>query len=195
MQFDPENYPVADYKFNASSTLGIIAREYEVTQLTQLLQTMKPESPLYPALIESIVDNMNLSNREELLETLKKASQPNPQAQQMQMQVQQAQLAFQQSQTQALQAQAQESQARAGKLVAEAQAVPEEVEIDKINAITRNLKEGDQDDKEFERRMRVAETMLKEREVITRERSQADSESKNEQTSQAEQLLMSRLTQ
>ena len=27
MQFDPENYPVADYKFNASSTLGIIARE------------------------------------------------------------------------------------------------------------------------------------------------------------------------
>jgi hypothetical protein len=113
----------------------------------------------------------------------------------MQMQVQQAQLAFQQSQTQALQAQAQESQARAGKLVAEAQAVPEEVEIDKINAITRNLKEGDQDDKEFERRMRVAETMLKEREVITRERSQADSESKNEQTSQAEQLLMSRLTQ
>jgi hypothetical protein len=40
MQFDPENYPVADYKFNASSTLGIIAREYEVTQLVQLLQTM-----------------------------------------------------------------------------------------------------------------------------------------------------------
>jgi hypothetical protein len=29
MQFDPESYPVADYKFNASSTLGIIAREYE----------------------------------------------------------------------------------------------------------------------------------------------------------------------
>jgi len=40
MQFDPENYPVADYKFNATSTLGIIAREYEVTQLVQLLQTM-----------------------------------------------------------------------------------------------------------------------------------------------------------
>ena len=41
MQFDPENYPVADYKFNATSTLGIIAREYEVTQLVQLLQTME----------------------------------------------------------------------------------------------------------------------------------------------------------
>lgn len=195
MQFDPEHYPVSDYKFNASSTLGIIAREYEVTQLTQLLQTMKPESPLYSALIESIVENMNLSNREELLATLKKASEPNPQQQQMAMQQQQAQLEFQQSQTAAIQAQAQEFAARANKLTAEAQAVPQELEIDKINAITRNLKEGDQDDREFDRRMRVAEAMLKEREVITKERSQADSEAKNEQTSQAEQLLMSRLTQ
>ena len=66
MQFDPENYPVADYKFNASSTLGIIAREYEVTQLVQLLQTMQKDSPLYNTLIQSIIDNMNLSNREEL---------------------------------------------------------------------------------------------------------------------------------
>ena len=45
MQFDPENYPVADYKFTATSTLGIIAREYEVTQLVQLLQTMQARQP------------------------------------------------------------------------------------------------------------------------------------------------------
>ena len=169
MQFDPETYPVADYRFNASSTLGIIAREYEVTQLVQLLQTMGQESPLYPTLIQSIVDNMNLSNREELIAAMSQAMQPNPQAQQMQMAVQQAQMAFQQSQTAALNAQAQESAARAGKLVAEAQAVPEELEIDKINAITRNLKEGDQDDKEFERRMKVAEVLLKERQLEGKE--------------------------
>ena len=161
MQFDPENYPVADYKFNASSTLGIIAREYEVTQLVQLLQTMGKESPLYNTLIQSVIDNMNLSNREELLASLAQASQPNPQAQQMQQQVQQLQMQFQQSQTQALSAQAQESQARAAKLAAEAAVVPQELEIDKINAITRNLREGDQEDKEFERRMRVADTLLK----------------------------------
>jgi hypothetical protein len=111
MQFDPENYPVSDYKFNATSTLGIIAREYEVTQLVQLLQTMKQDSPLYSTLIQSIVDNMNLSNREELLAAMAKASQPNPEAQQMAMAAQQAQLEFQQSQTAALSAQAQESQA------------------------------------------------------------------------------------
>ena len=165
MQFDPENYPVADYKFNASSTLGIIAREYEVTQLVQLLQTMGKDSPLYNTLIQSVVDNMNLSNREELVAALAQASQPNPQAQQMQQQIQQLQMQFQQSQTQALAAQAQESQARAAKLAAEAQAVPMELEIDRINAVTRNLREGDAEDKEFERRMRVADTLLKERQI------------------------------
>ena len=195
MQFDPENYPVADYKFNASSTLGIIAREYEVTQLVQLLQTMQKDSPLYNTLIQSIIDNMNLSNREELLTAMQQAMQPNPEAQQMAQAAQQAQLQFQQSQTAALSAQAQESQARATKLAAEAQAVPQELEIDKINAITRNLKEGNEDDREFERRMRVAETMLKEREVQAKEKGNQRQETRDEETRQAEQMLMQRLTQ
>jgi hypothetical protein len=168
MQFDPDNYPVADYKFNASSTLGIIAREYEVTQLVQLLQTMQQDSPLYPVLIQSIIDNMNLSNREELIASLQQASQPNPEAQQMAQAAQQAQLQFQQSQTAALTAQAQESQARAQKYAIEAQLAPQELEIEKIEAITRNLREGDQDDKEFERRLKVAQTLLKEKEVASR---------------------------
>jgi len=172
MQFDPENYPVSDYKFNASSTLGIIAREYEVTQLVQLLQTMGQDSPLYMTLVQSVIDNMNLSNREELLSAMQQAMQPTQEAQQMQMQAQQMQMAaqqaqmqFQQSQTNALNAQADESAARAQKLVAEAQAVPVELEIDRINAITRNLKEGDAEDKEFERRMKLAETLIKEKQV------------------------------
>lgn len=165
MQFDPENYPVKDYKFNATSTLGIIAREYEVTQLVQLLQTMKQDSPIYPVLIQSIVDNMNLSNREELIASMQQAQQPNPEAQQAAMQAQQAQLAFQQSQTAALSAQAQESQARAQKYSVEAQLEPQEVEIKRIEAITRNLQAGDQDDKEFERRLKVAQAITKDKEV------------------------------
>jgi hypothetical protein len=174
MQFDPDNYPVKDYKFNSSSTLGIIAREYEVTQMVQLLQTMKQDSPLYPVLIQSIIDNMNLSNREELVQALQQASQPNPQAQQMAMQAQQAQIEFQQSQTAALAAQAQESQARAQKYSVEAQLAPQELEIEQIEAVTRNLREGDQDDKEFERRLKVAQTLLKEKEVEKRANSQGN---------------------
>ena len=165
MQFDPESYPVADYKFNATSTLGIIAREYEVTQLVQLLQTMKQDSPIYPVLIQSIIDNMNLSNREELIASMQQAGQPDPQQQQMAMAAQQSQMAFQQSQTAALNAQAAESQARAGKYTVETQLAPEELQVDKINAITRNLQAGDEDDKEFERRLKVANALLKESEI------------------------------
>jgi hypothetical protein len=180
MQFDPENYPVADYKFNATSTLGIIAREYEVTQLVQLLQTMQQDSPLYPVMIQSIIDNMNLSNREELIATMQQAQQPNPEAQQMQQAVQQAQMEFQQSQTAALSAQAQESQARATKYAIEAQLAPEELEIDKINAITRNLQAGDQDDKEFERRIKIADALLKEKQIEGK-RPNAPDNQRNEQ--------------
>jgi len=180
MQFDPENYPVADYKFNATSTLGIIAREYEVTQLVQLLQTMKQDSPIYPVLIQSIIDNMNLSNRDELIASMTQAQQPDPQAQQMAMAAQQAQMEFQQSQTAALQAQAAESQARAQKYAMETQLAPEELQIDKINAITRNLKEGDQEDKEFERRLKVADVLLKESQIEGK-RPNANDTDRNEQ--------------
>ena len=169
MQFEPELYPVADYKFHTSSSLGIIAREYEVTQLVQLLQTMSPDQPMYPKLVTSIIDNMNLSNREELIATLEQANQPDPQAQQAAQAAQQAQLAFQQSQTAALNGQAQESQARAQKLAVEAQAIPEELQIDRIKAATTNLKSGDADDKEFEKRLKISQQLLKEREVAVKE--------------------------
>ena len=165
MQFDPEQYPVSDYKFIATSTLGIIAREYEVTQLVQLLQTMKQDSPLYPVLIQSIIDNMNLSNREELIATMQQASQPNPQAQQLSTMAQQSQLELQQSQTNALNGQAAESQARAAKIAVETQIAPQELEIDRIQAVTKNLQAGDADDKEFERRLKVADRLLKERQL------------------------------
>ena len=165
MQFEPELYPVADYKFELTSSLGIIAREYEVTQLVQLLQTMSPESPLYPALIQSIIDNMNLSNREQLIQTLQQAGQPSPEQQQAQQASMQAQMAFQQSQTNALNGQAAESEARAQKIAAETKAIPVELEIDQIKAVTSNLQVGTADDKEFERRLKIADAQLKEKKL------------------------------
>ena len=163
MQFEPEIYPVNDYKFEVTSSLGIIAREYEVTQLVQLLQTMGSDSPLYPVLIQSIIDNMNISNREQLIQVIQQASQPNPQAQEAQQAAQQVQLQFQQSQTNALNGQAAESTARAQKIAQETKAIPVELENDRIKAIATNLKAGNEDDKEFERRMKVTDKLLEER--------------------------------
>jgi hypothetical protein len=130
---------------------------------------MQQDSPLYPVLIQSIIDNMNLSNREELVAALQKASQPDPQQQQMQQQMQQAQMqaqmAFQQAQTAALESQAQESAARAQKIMVEAQTIPQELEIDRIKAITTNIRKGEEDDREFERRLKIADRLLKEKEI------------------------------
>jgi len=165
MQYEPELYPVSDYNFNATSTLGIVAREYEVSQLVQLLQTMGKDTPYYPIMLKSIVDNMNVSNREELIGLIDKAAEPSPEATQAQEETRQAELAFQASQTSALEAQAAESEARAQKLMIEAQAIPAEMEIDRIKAITTNLKDGESDDKEFERRLKVADRMLKEKQM------------------------------
>ena len=190
MQYEPELYPVSDYNFCATSSLGIIAREYEVSQLVQLLQTMGKDTPYYPVMLKSIVDNMNVANREELIDLIDKASQPTPEAQQAQEESRQAELAFQASQTAALSSQAEESNARAVKLAAEAQAVPQEVEIARMKAITTNLQAGDGDDKEFERRMRVAEGILKERQVDLQERKDL----REAQPNVAENALMERLS-
>ena len=165
MQYDPERFGFGDYSFTATGTSGIMAREYEVTQLGQLLQSMPPDSPLYPKIVEAMVDSMALNNRETLMATLQEASKPNPEAQQAAQAQQQAALRFQNSQATALESQAQKDQAAAQKTMAEAQAIPEKLRIDLIKASTTNLNEGSDDEKEFEKRIRVAELMLQEKKI------------------------------
>ena len=169
MQYDPDNFPAQDYKFVASSSLGVIAREYEVTQLVQLLQTLGQDSPMYPMLVEAVIENMSLSNREGMISQLREMNKPNPQAQQLQQAQLEMQMAAAQAQTALYQAQAAESQSRAGKLQAETQAIPTKLENDRIRAISSNLQVGSQDDKEFERRAKLAELVLKEREIASKE--------------------------
>lgn len=167
MQYDPDNYPAQDYSFIASSSLGIIAREYEVTQLVQLLQTMSQDSPIYTQLIVSIIDNMNLSNREELIKTIKEASQPTPEQQQAQEESRQAQLRNQNAQTAVFESQAEESYARARKYMVEAQAVPYEMETERLDAVLKDLDEGV--NKDFEKRLKIADRLLNERKIALQE--------------------------
>jgi hypothetical protein len=161
MQFDPENFPVKDYKFTASSTLGIIAREYEVSQLISLLQTMKPDTPLYGALIQSVIDNMNLSNREELIATLAKASQPTPEQQEAQQKEQMRLEQEHQAKLAVYQGEAAETTARAEKYRVETELEPRKVMNDFIEAITQGMDNNDGDAMEFDRRMQILDRMIK----------------------------------
>ena len=167
MQFDPDNYPAKDYNFNTTSTLGIMAREYETAQLTQLLQTMSPESPAYDVLIQAIIDNSSVTNREELIITLQKAKEQSPEQQQEQQRVQKLQEDFQSSQTAALNGQAAEAQARAQKYAEETRLMPEDIKTNRIKAMASM---EDEDTKQFSQRVQMANTLLKEREVATKER-------------------------
>ena len=164
MQFEPELFPVNDYKFIATSTLGIVAREYEVAQLVQLLQTMPQDSPVYPVILQSIIDNMNITNREDLIETMVQAQQPNPEQQQMQQAIAEEDRAFKNSQTAALTAQANESNARAKKIELEGRGIPVELETDRIKAVASSVSATD-DDKDFEKRMRIASLALDEKKL------------------------------
>jgi len=170
MQFDPEHYPVSDYKFVPSSSLGVIAREYEVTQLVQLLQTLGQDSPMYPMLVSAVIDNMGLSNREEIIAQMQQAAQPNPEQQQMQQQQIQLQMAQLQAQVQLIQAQTMEAQARAQKYSVESQLEPQVVQAKLAAALSTNLQEGNADENEFAKRAKIAELMLKEKDIVSNER-------------------------
>jgi formaldehyde-activating enzyme involved in methanogenesis len=164
MQFDPERYPSVDMKFIPTATLGIMAREYEQQQLIGLLQTLGPDTPVLPVILKGIIANSSLSNRAEMEMALEQMSQPNPEAQQMAQMAQQLQMEQAQAQTQSLQARAQRDQAEAQKTVIEAQLLPEELKAKVISSLSTNI-EGDNQDKEFEKRAKIAELMLKEKDI------------------------------
>jgi acyl carrier protein phosphodiesterase len=107
--------------------------------------------------MQAIIENSALPNREALLEQLKQMSQPNPQQQQMQ------QMAMQ-LEAQIKQAEAALKMAQAEKARIEAQLAPQESQAKVISALTNNLDEN-AEDKSFERRVKLAELMLQEKDI------------------------------
>lgn len=161
MQFDSERYPSVDMNFIPTATLGILAREFEQQQMIALLQTLGPNTPVLPLILKGILQNSSLSNRGELIQTLEQMSQPNPEAQQAQMQQQQLQMALLQAQIQDLQAKAAKSGAEAEQTQVETQLLPEKLRVDIIQSASTNL----DSDAEFEKRLKLADMMLKEKQV------------------------------
>jgi hypothetical protein len=174
MQFDPERYPSKDFRFTPASTLGMVAREYEQQQFIGLLQTLGPDSPVLPLVLKGIIKGSSLSNKEELAAALDQMNQPNPEAQAMQQAQMQAQIQLVQAQINELnaraaesQADAQQSMAKAQKTMVETELMPEELRTKVIQSVATNLDGSSQG--EFERRAKIAELILKEREIETKE--------------------------
>ena len=175
MQFDPDRYPMQDFKFTTLSSIGAIAREYEQQQLIGLMQTLGPNSPIVPIILRSIIATSGLMNKEQLMMQLDQMSQPDPQAQEMQTQQAQLQMGLVQAQANELNARAaesaadaQEAQARAQKLAAETALLDDKAKIDLIRTLSANINTRDKN--EFEKRVKTAEMLLKEKDIESNEK-------------------------
>ena len=98
MQYAPDKYPVvANPTFKVTTSQGIMAKEWEVTQLGNMLKTVSPDSPAYWMLLKGIFQNSSIKNREEfdqvISQQLESSLNPQPSAfEQAQMQQMEAKL-------------------------------------------------------------------------------------------------------
>jgi hypothetical protein len=119
MQFDPTRYPASDYKFTAYSSMGIMAKELEMTQMIQLLSMTQPGTPPFAMLLLSIFENSSLSNRDQMQQAIAQMMQPDPQAQQVQQVAQQLELMKLQMEIEEMKASATKDMAHAAKFQSE----------------------------------------------------------------------------
>lgn len=168
MQFAPDRFPAQDFSFCPTGTLGIVAREIEQQQLVALLQTMSQESPAYNIVLKAIIQNSNVSFREQLVQQLEQAIAPSPEAQQMQQQ--QQQLAMQNAQLDMAkkQAEVQKLQTEAQQTAVETQMMPQELQLKAVQAASTNLRPETTDD--FTKRAKIADLMLREADINSNER-------------------------
>ncbi len=167
MQFDPERYPTVDLTFCPTATLGIVAREYEQSQLIALLQTLGPDTPVLPMILRGIVENSSLSNKAEMVQKLEEMMQPNPEQQQVQQVTQQIQLQTAQAQIKVLESTAAKNMADVQQTSLENQLMPMETQAKMAQGLSANIRGSNTED-EFAKRAKIAELMLKEKDINNR---------------------------
>ena len=131
IQFDVDRYPVNDYKFIPYSTMGIMAKEIEMTQMVQMLQSIPKDSPAFDVILLAMMQNSSIHNRDQIVQALQQGSQPDSQQQELEnigteLQIQQAQAEIQKTL-----AEAEEEKGRAMLHQAQAaMAMPNEIQVE-----------------------------------------------------------------
>ena len=164
MQFEPERYPTVDLTFMPTATLGIVAREYEQSQLIALLQTLGPDTPVLPMILRGIVENSSLSNKAEMMAKLEEMMQPNPEQQQSQQAVQQLTLAKAEAEVKVLESTAAKNMAEVQQTSTETQLMPMETQAKLAQGLSANIR-GNNTQDEFAQRAKIAELMIKEKDI------------------------------
>lgn len=93
MQFDARRYP-SDYEFTVKATLGIVAREVEAMQMTQMIGMLGETAPKAQlAIVKGIVEHSSSPVKGEILKAIDEAMAP-PSPEEMQKQKELADLQF-----------------------------------------------------------------------------------------------------
>lgn len=143
MQFEPTRYPV-DLKFGVKGTMGIVAREYEQSNLTALLSVIPPDHPSYGTILQGVIELSGTPHRDDLLKAIRAAAEPSPEEQQMEQMQQQAAMRMMQLEVAQAEAELVKTQAEAQKAQAEAmlKLVQAELEDDKVEIQATNAATG-----------------------------------------------------
>jgi len=131
MQFDPRRYP-QDYKFGVKATMGIVAREVEAMQMTQLIG-MIPEQfgSVSMTLVQGIIEHSTIPNKAQILQQVNQALQPpSPEEQKKQQDLKDLQYEAVKAQAQGELLKNQKTIAEIRKLLAEAHAAAKKGDIE-----------------------------------------------------------------
>ena len=130
IQFDVQRYPVTDYKYVPYSTMGIMAKELEMQQMVQMLQSIPKDSPAFNVLLLAVFQNSSIHNRDQVVQALMQSFEPNEEEQQMQQAHMDLEMRQLEADIQKTTAEAQEEQARAQKHLSDASSSQPQNELD-----------------------------------------------------------------
>jgi hypothetical protein len=113
-KLEPERYPI-DTQFTVNSSMSIMAREFEQTQMTNLLAIIPPELPAYMLVLRSIIENYSGPSKDKLVASIDEMMKPDPKKQQMEEMQEKLKMA--------------EAQATVQNLVKEGQKIDSEIQL------------------------------------------------------------------
>lgn len=163
MQFDPRRY-TKDYQFRVKATMGIIAREVEAMQMTQLIGMMPEQfQAVSLTLIQGIIEHSTMPNKGQILQQINQSLQPPPpEVQEKQQKLADLQFEAALGQAQQVLLQNQKTIAEIRKLMAEAEAAVRKGELEDDKLIQEQQRIGlmAEEIKQFEQQNEIAKKRL-----------------------------------
>lgn len=168
MTLDPKRYQ-QDLTFTVNSAMSIMAREFEQTQMTNLLAVIPPESPAYLVVLKAIVENYSGPSRDKLGAAIDGMMKPDPKQKQLQEAAQmlgiqklQAEVANEQADAAKTAKEIEKLQAEIQKLIVEAHLADEGLNIDAARVVLEKKQVDVQEDQVAVQREKIASDERKE---------------------------------